>query len=62
MEFYFTAAPGTGKTMTCEAIINQVDCTVICVSNDTVENLREIKNIYALAEKLSPNTHDYRRH
>jgi len=47
-------APGTGKTMTCEAIINQVDCTVICVSNDTVENLREIKNIYALAEKLAP--------
>ena len=40
--------------MTCEAIINQVDCTVICVSNDTVENLREIKNIYALAEKLAP--------
>ena len=47
-------SPGTGKTMTCEAIINQVDCTVICVSNDTVENLREIKNIYALAEKLAP--------
>jgi len=47
-------APGTGKTMTCESIINQVDCTVICVSNDTVENLREIKRIYALAEKLAP--------
>ena len=40
--------------MTREAIINQGDCTVICVSNDTVENLREIKNIYALAEKLAP--------
>jgi AAA+ superfamily predicted ATPase len=47
-------APGTGKTMTCESIINQVDCTVICVSNDTVENLREIKSIYSLAEKLAP--------
>lgn len=47
-------APGTGKTMTCESIINQVDCTVICVSNDTVENLREIKRIYELAEKLAP--------
>lgn len=47
-------SPGTGKTMTCEAIINKVDCTVICVSNDTVENLREIKRIYALAEKLAP--------
>ena len=40
--------------MTCESIINQVDCTVICVSNDTVENLREIKRIYELAEKLAP--------
>ena len=47
-------APGTGKTMTCEAIISQVDCTIICVSNDTVENLREIKKIYSLAEKLAP--------
>jgi len=47
-------APGTGKTMTCESIINQVDCTVICVSNDTIENLREIKRIYSLAEKLAP--------
>ena len=47
--------PGTGKTMTCEAIINQVDCTVIVVSNDTVDNVREIKEIYELAEKLAPS-------
>ena len=49
-----TGPPGTGKTLCCETIMNQLDCTSIYVTSDSVEKPGDIKEVYALARKLSP--------
>ncbi len=49
-----TGPPGTGKTLCCETIMNLVDCTTIYVTSDSVEKVGDIKEVYKLAQKLSP--------
>jgi len=46
--------PGCGKTLTTDALVNDVDETVIYVTTDTVTDTGEIKQIYSLARSLSP--------
>ena len=45
---------GTGKTLCCEVIVNDLDCSTIYVSTDSVSEVGDIRKVYSLARKISP--------
>ena len=47
-------ATGTGKTLCCEVIVNDLDCSTIYVSTDSVGEVGDIRKVYSLARKISP--------
>lgn len=46
--------PGVGKTLTCDALVNEIDETIIYVTNDTIRERGDITKIFNFARKLSP--------
>jgi len=38
----------------CEVVVNDLDCSAIYVSTDSVSEVGDIKNVYTLARKISP--------
>ena len=46
--------PGVGKTLTCDALVNEIDETIIYVTNDTIRERGDIAKIFNFARKLSP--------
>ena len=46
--------PGVGKTLTCDALVNEIDETVIYVTNDNITDRGDIAKVFNFARKLSP--------
>ncbi|MDP6011706.1 MAG: ATP-binding protein [Candidatus Poseidoniaceae archaeon] len=46
--------PGVGKTLTCDALVSEVDETVIYVTNETMQERGDIVKVFNFARKLAP--------
>ena len=46
--------PGVGKTLTCDALVSEINETIIYVTNDTIENRGDIAKVFNFARKLAP--------
>ena len=46
--------PGVGKTLTCDALVNEINETVIYVTNDNITDRGDIAKVFNFARKLSP--------
>jgi len=46
--------PGVGKTLTCDALVSEIDETIIYVTNDTIQNRGDIAKVFNFARKLAP--------